>query len=238
MVAWTTASVVLDVAAVPSPTAVSRALAQDASQLLAAVSRTAIQAVVGLAIGATGTAALLLLRGLRRGSESYFYPLLVLLKATPAVAFAPVLILAFGAGLTARAMIAALIAFLPMAISALDSQRAVPRDLLLMSASYGASSFREFRHLEAPYIASGFLSGLKTGCPLAVIGAIVGDWVVGGTSTGIGARILTDYFNSNFAGLYAANLVAALLGLTLFGASHIAWLNVSGRLLGAQTAPE
>lgn len=142
------------------------------------------------------------------------YPLLVVTQAVPKVAIAPVLMLLLGAGQGSKVVVAFLVAFFPIVVDTATGLAATPSELLDLSRSYRASAFKTFVKVRFPMALPFFFSGLKVAVTLAVIGAVVGEFV--GSDQGLGYVIVsaTSYWKSNLA--FAAMLLLAVMAIGLF----------------------
>ena len=147
--------------------------------------------------------------------KSALYPLLVVTQAIPKVAIAPVLLLLLGAGEFSKIVVAFLVAFFPIVVDTATGLAATPPELLDLSRSYRASAARTFIKVRVPMARPFFFSGLKVAVTLAVIGAVVGEFV--GSDKGLGYVIVsaTSYWKSNLA--FAAILLLAAIAVALFG---------------------
>ena len=146
--------------------------------------------------------------------KSALYPLLVVTQAIPKVAIAPVLLLLLGAGEVSKVVIAFLVAFFPIVVDTATGLAATPPELLDLSRSYRAGAVRTFVKVRFPMALPFFFSGLKVAVTLAVIGAVVGEFV--GSDKGLGYVIVsaTSYWKSNLA--FAAILLLAAMAVALF----------------------
>ena len=147
--------------------------------------------------------------------RSAIYPLLVVAQAIPKVAIAPVLLLLLGAGEVSKVVVAFSVAFFPVVVDTATGLAATPSELLDLSRSYRASPLKTFLKVRFPMALPFFFSGLKVAVTLAVIGAVVGEFV--GSDKGLGYVILsaTSYWKSNLA--FAAMLLLAVMAVGLFG---------------------
>jgi NitT/TauT family transport system permease protein len=147
--------------------------------------------------------------------RSAIYPLLVVTQAVPKVAIAPVLLLLLGAGEVSKVIVAFSVAFFPIVVDTATGLAATPRELLDLSRSYRAGALRTFVKVRFPMALPFVFSGLKVAVTLAVIGAVVGEFV--GSDRGLGYVILsaTSYWKSNLA--FAAMLLLAAMAVGLFG---------------------
>jgi len=146
--------------------------------------------------------------------KTALYPLLVVTQAIPKVAIAPVLLLLLGAGEVSKIVVAFLVAFFPIVVDTATGLAATPPELLDLSRSYRASTARTFIKVRFPMALPFFFSGLKVAVTLAVIGAVVGEFV--GSDRGLGYVIVsaTSYWKSNLA--FAAMLLLAAMAVALF----------------------
>ncbi len=144
------------------------------------------------------------------------YPLIVLLQAVPKIAVAPVLLLVIGYGEIPKMIVAFLVAFFPIVVDTATGLGATPPELLELSRSYRASAFKTFVKVRFPMALPFFFSGLKVAITLAVIGAVVGEFI--GSDKGLGYVILsaTSYWKTELA--FASMILLSLIAIVLFGA--------------------
>jgi NitT/TauT family transport system permease protein len=152
--------------------------------------------------------------------RSALYPLLVVTQAVPKVAIAPVLLLLLGAGEVSKVVVAFLVAFFPVVVDTATGLAATPPELLDLSRSYRAGALKTFVKVRFPMALPFFFSGLKVAVTLAVIGAVVGEFV--GSDKGLGYVIVsaTSYWKSNLA--FGAMAILALMAVGLFGLVELA----------------
>ena len=142
------------------------------------------EVVLGLFLGASAAAGLGYALAKSVWLERLLSPYIVASQSVPVVAIAPLLVIWFGAGLLSKVLIAALIVFFPVLINTIVGLRTVPIGLRDLMRSLQASPGQTFRLLEVPAALPVFLGGLKVGATLAVIGAVVGEFV--GADRGLG----------------------------------------------------
>lgn len=148
---------------------------------------------------------------LRRG----IYPYLVTVRVLPKIAVAPLLLIYLGTGTLTAVVFVALISFFPMILSTaagLDRTPASHRDLL---RTVNASGLALFVRVELPYAVPDVFAGLKQSVTLAVIGAVVAEWVV--ADSGLGNLILLGSENLQTDLMLAALAVLVAVGLVLYG---------------------
>lgn len=222
IVIWLLSSLIVgDELILPSPLSVMKSFKSDLIRLLSNGINTAIEAFFGLLISITAAGIIIAIVGIERRSEKVIYPHIVMLKATPAVAYAPIIIILTGSiGIFPKILIASMISFFPIIIGGIDGLKSTPDKLALTADSYGASDIKRFRHINLGYTIYGFFSGLKTAAPLSVVGAIVGEYIIGGTPSGLGTFIISNYLSTNMKGVFSGALFATAIGLMFFGITY------------------
>ncbi len=148
------------------------------------------------------------------------YPLLVVVQSTPVVAIAPLLIVILGTGEAPRLAIACLITFFPLVVSATTGMLSTPVELIELSRSLGASPVREIWRIRLPHAIPHIFSGLKVGITLAVIGAVIAEFVAAEKGLGYFVQFSTSYFKIPQA--FAALLFLSVVSLLLF--KSVQWL--------------
>ena len=208
----------------PPPSAVLRATARELTPLLAAAWVTARAALYGFALSALIGTALAVVLSASRPLERAIYPYTVFLQTVPIVAIAPLLVLWFGPGMRAVAVSAFIVSVFPVIANTLGGIRSVEPPLRDLFRLYGASRWATLLQLELPSAIPSAMTGLRVAAGLAVIGAIVGEFVAGFSESdaGLGILILSSYRQLRTDLLFAAVLFASALGLLLFAAVNLA----------------
>jgi NitT/TauT family transport system permease protein len=212
----------------PPPSAVARAAAAQLGDLVSAALVTGETALLGFLLSAlVGTLAAIVL-STSRLLERAFYPYTVFLQTVPIVAIAPLLVLWFGAGTRAVTISAFVVSVFPVIANTLAGIRGVEPPLRDLFRLYGATRLATLTKLELPSALPNLVTGLRVAAGLAVIGAIVGEFVAGFSESGggLGILVLSSYRQLRTDLLFAAVLFASTLGLGLFGA-----VNLMGYLL-------
>ncbi|HEX6207652.1 MAG TPA: ABC transporter permease [Actinomycetota bacterium] len=176
---------------------------------------TFLETMAGFAVGAGSAFVLAVLSSFWGWFRQIVSPYMIILQVTPRVALAPIFITWFGFGLMPKIVMAATICFFPVFINTLTGLLNTDEEALEMFRSMGASKRQIFTQFTMPSAMPVTFAGLKTGITLALIGAIVAEFVA--TSQGLG--LLIDRFNFRLAmeEAFAVLLVLALLGLLLYG---------------------
>ncbi len=110
-------------------------------------------------------------------AERLLAPYVVASQSVPVVAVAPLLVIWFGTGLLSKVVVCALIVFFPILVNTVVGMRSVERDLRDLMRALEASRWQTIWLLEVPAALPVLLGGLKVGATLAVVGAVVGEFV-------------------------------------------------------------
>jgi NitT/TauT family transport system permease protein len=141
------------------------------------------------------------------------YPVLVVFQGLPKIALAPLMIIWMGYGTSSKVLMAFLFSVFPVVISTLGGLLGTPHHLLEHFRAIRAGRATTFWRLQLPAALPSIMDGCKTAMPLAVIGAIVGEFV--GSERGLGYLILEATAQARtdllFAALVAVSVLAGLL---------------------------
>ena len=199
---------------VPSPWTVLWTSVDQWQLLLNHMIATLVEVAAGfLAAAVLGIAAAVLLSysdWLRR----LLMPVLVLSQTIPKIAIAPLLLIWFGYGMAPKIIITFLICFFPIVISALTGFISVEKEVEILARSMGASASHMFIKFRFPSALPLIFSGLKVSITLAVVGAIVGEFV--GSDRGLGYLLLVANSNLDTPLLFSSLIVLTLIGMLLF----------------------
>ena len=199
----------------PSPSAVAVRLAGDPLFFGREGLVTLGEALGGLTIGGALAMGTGLLMAQWRWLERALLPVAVVAKVTPVVVVAPLFVLWFGFGAWPRLLIAALLAFFPILIGAVAGLRAVPtapREVLL---TLDAGVAEEALLLRLPSALPQLYAALKVATTLALLGAVVAEWV--GGDRGLGRAILLANSNLDTTTALAGVATIAAIGMALIG---------------------
>lgn len=198
----------------PKPSSVCAALVKDTPELLHATGETALASVIGLALSSVIGITLAILLSIGGWVQRAFYPYAVLFQTVPIVAIAPLLV--FWLDIDIRAVIASafIVSVFPVIANTLSGLLSVDPALRDLFRLYGASGRASLLKLRLPFALPNILTGLRIAAGLAVIGAIVGEFITGG---GIGGLIDVSRQQRRLDMVFALLLLAALLGIALFG---------------------
>mgnify|MGYP000863160103 CR=1 FL=1 len=194
----------------PAPTAVFRYLFLHLADLLLAGGVTLLEAVAGLVLGTAVGLALAVLITFWQQLEQGVMSLAILIKSTPIIAIAPILTIWLGFGPAPKVIVTALLTFFPVLINALTGFRSVDGALLDWLRSLNATPQEIFLQARWPGARPYLFAALRVVGPLALIGAVVAEWM--GASSGLGRAMWLAYTNLNMPALFAA--VFVLTGLS------------------------
>lgn len=142
------------------------------------------------------------------------YPSMIAANTIPKVALAPLLVVWLGVGMSAKVVVALLIAFFPILVSTIDGLASLPDELRELAEIDHASTWVRFRKLDAIYALPTIFTGMKVSIALAVGGAVVGEFVAG--SVGLGFVINQGTALLDTASMFAAFVILSVMALVLF----------------------
>jgi NitT/TauT family transport system permease protein len=199
---------------VPAPSSVARQLADNPARLLTHSVTTLQEVLGGFALGVVVSVPLGLLIVWSRFLERLIYPLLVAFQAIPKVALAPILVVWFGFGPTSKVMLGFVTAMFPIVINTVIGLNQTPPEMVHLMRSLGASQLQTFTKIRiftaAPYIFGGF----KVGITLAVVGAVVGEFIA--SNSGLGYLLLVANNSFNTPMLFGVVVLLSLMSVALF----------------------
>ncbi|MFQ5460783.1 MAG: ABC transporter permease, partial [Anaerolineae bacterium] len=203
----------------PGPAEVAASLAVHHRQLLFHSLITLTEVSLGFLAGglSAGVVGYVIYRS--RPLEGILMPYVVASQAVPVVAVAPLLVVWFGAGAPVKVATAALVAFFPMLVSTVVGFRNIDPAYRDLMRAHSATATQTLLLLEIPAALPVLLGGMRVGVTLAVIGAVVGEFL--GSDRGLGALILVARGQYNTPLLFAATLVLVAVALALYGATAL-----------------
>ena len=205
----------------PAPSAILQAFLDNFSSLMAsmlATLRVTVEAFAAALIAGVATA---ILFSQSRLAERALYPYAVILQVTPVVAIAPLILIWVGFERinTALVLIAALVAFFPILSNTALGLKSADFNLMDLMRLYGASRWQILWRLQLPTALPYLLGACRIAGGLALIGAVVAEFVAGsGTATGLAWRIIEAGNRLQIATMFAALALLALLGVAIFAA--------------------
>ena len=203
----------------PAPSLIAKTLFTDWSVLWPALVVTGRLTFLALLLAVIGGLAIAVAFTQSKWVEMSFFPYAVILQVTPVVAIAPLLQIYMDDAFSAALLCAWIVAFFPILSNTTIGLKSADHNLQDLFSIYGASHWQRLRYLAAPSALPYFLSGLKIAGGLALIGAVVAEFVIGraGTGLGLASTLLEASYRFNFGRLYAALVLISVMGIFIFG---------------------
>ncbi|WP_392534678.1 ABC transporter permease [Nostoc sp. C117] len=203
----------------PSPLLVFKTLITDWNELFGSLLITLQITVVAFFAAAISGLLIAILFTQSKWIERSLFPYAVILQTTPIVAIAPLIILWLKNNTFAALVVCAwIVAFFPIVSNTTLGLNSVDRNLLNLFQLYKASRWQTLLYLRLPSAMPYFLGGLKISGGLALIGAVVAEFVAGtgGAKSGIAYRILISSYNLQIPRMFAALFLTTGLGVIIF----------------------
>lgn len=203
---------------VPSPQEVAAAVAENAGVLLVATLTTLKEATFGYLLAIIGGISLAAVLSQSKLLERSIYPYAVLLQTVPVVAVAPLIVLWFGYNDLSVVIISLIMSLFPIVNNTLLGLRSTSRNLTELFALHNRSRVTAFWKLQLPGALPHIIGGLRISAGLSVIGAIVGEFIIGSGNAqgGLGVQIVFAQGRMYTALLFAEVIAATLLGFFFF----------------------
>ncbi len=207
----------------PGPLLVGKSVIEDWGLLWPAMLTTSRLTLLALFFAILGGVALAVAFTQSKWAEMSFFPYAVILQVTPVVAIAPLLQIYIDSAFVAALICAWIVAFFPILSNTTIGLKSSDRNLEDLFTIYGASRWQRLRYLAAPSALPYFLGGLKIAGGLALIGAVVAEFVIGraGTGLGLASTLLEASYRFNFGRLYAALILISAMGIVIFAITSI-----------------
>jgi NitT/TauT family transport system permease protein len=205
----------------PGPVLILDAVWTDRALLLASLGVTLRITLAALLAAAAGGAGLAFALTRARWLERSLLPYAVVAQVTPVVAIAPLIIIWIDDAFAALVVCAWIVAFFPVLANTMTGLKSADPRLRDLFRLYGASRMQTQLWLEAPSALPYFLAGLRISGGLALIGAVVAEFVAGtgGAQTGLAYRILEAGYRLQIPRLFAALALLSLTGIAIYAAS-------------------
>lgn len=202
----------------PGPILILKTLWANGPLLLRSLLVTLKITFAALVLAAVGGVALAFLMTLSRWLERSLMPYAVIAQVTPIVAIAPLLIIWINDPFLSLVACAWIVAFFPILANTIAGFRSTDRNLRDLFRLYGARRWQVQYLLEAPSALPYFLAGLRISGGLALIGAVVAEFVAGtgGTETGLAFRILEAGYRLQIPRLFAALVLLSATGIAIY----------------------
>ena len=204
------------------------AFLQDPKGLLLSLGSTLTVTFTALIASAVLGAAMALAMSASRLAQAAIQPWAVVLQVTPIVAIAPLIIVWVGDPFASLVVCAMIVAFFPVFANTATGLASAPADLVDLFGLYGAGRWRTLTLLRLPAALPYFLSGLRISGGLALVGAVVAEFVAGsgGFASGLAYRILEAGYRLEIPRMFASLVLLSLTGIAINSG-----LDLFGRLI-------
>jgi NitT/TauT family transport system permease protein len=146
-----------------------------------------------------------------RTFERFLYPLLLGLQAMPKVALGPIILVWFGFGMSSKVVLVALVCFFPLFVNTINGIKRTDTELLDACRAFSATRGYLLLHVKLPAAAGDIFSGLQIGVSMALIGAVVGEFL--SAQQGLGYMIASASVSMSLSTMFAGVLLLAVIGL-------------------------
>ncbi len=198
----------------PTPAMIGARLVTDHALLFTNAGATLYEVVAGFAVATLAGVPLALAIFYSRIVEKALYPVLVGFQTIPKAALAPLLVLYLGYDWAPKIFLSFLISFFPIVISTVVGLQSLDRNFVNLARSMGASETQLFFKIRLPAALPNIFAGLKVGISLAVIGAVIGEYVAAQRGLGYLQLQATSQFDTTLN--FAALVVISLIGIVLY----------------------
>ena len=172
------------------------------------------EAVYGFALGSAVGVGLGIAFAYSRFLARSFLPLVIASNAIPIIAVAPILLLVLGEGMKSKVAVTAFLCFFPVCINAMKGIASTPVQYVELMHVQAATGWQSFAKVRLPSSLPYVFVGLKIGATFAIIGAIVAEFVA--AQSGLGNVMVQSNYQLDMAQLFAATIVAMVLGIAFY----------------------
>src|SRR5437660_3990669 len=202
----------------PAPSAVLTAMIESRQELTTAMWKTSSSALLGFALSTLAGISIAVLLSSSPTIRRAFYPYAVFFQTVPIISIAPLLVIWFGFGRPTVIASAAIVSVFPIIASTLLGLKSTEPALIDLFKLYSATRRQTLWMLKIPFALPQIFSGLRIASGLAVVGAIVGEFIGGG---GLGSVVDSARTQQRIDRVFAAVLISSLLGVVLVGAVNL-----------------
>lgn len=198
----------------PSPLQVVMSFSTHYALLMKNLVPTLTETLLGLFFGTLLGISLALSMSLFRSIHSLLLPILLISQALPMFAIAPLLVIWFGYGITAKIATTTLMLFFPIANNFLDGLKKTPQQYLDNAQLMGANRWQMLYHIRIPAALPQLASGIRLATAMAPLGAVIGEWV--GSNQGLGFLLLSSNAQMLIDLMFATLWVLVALTISIY----------------------
>lgn len=191
---------------------------------------TLTESILGFLLANSISILIALFISFKRNHENLVMSMAVTLKTIPIIAITPLLVLWFGSDIYSKIITAALVCFFPSLVNTLRGIKSIDKNLIELFNIYSVNNFQKIKYLIFPSISPYLFSAFKVSSSLAIIGALVGEFIT--ANKGIGFLIISNYYSLNLAAVFANIITISFMGIffynliNFFEKKFIKWENI------------
>lgn len=198
----------------PTPSTINRALLENYRHIPVNTLVTVEEIILGFVVG-SGIGILIGVGvAYSKAFEKIVYPVAIFIRSAPMIAIAPILVLWFGAGITSKIVIVALVAFFPLVVNTAIGIKSVEPSLLDLLKSLSATEMETFVKVRIPWSLPYIFAGLKIAMAVSVTSAVVAEFVV--ADKGLGYMVMISLAYTDTARIFVVLGLLASIALSLF----------------------
>jgi len=226
---WTIGAKLYDMAfLLPGPMLVAQAFVTDIDMVIEGATITFREALIGYLLAITLGVIVATTMSLSKILERSLYPYAILLQTVPVVAVAPLIVLWFGFEEKSVIIVSLIISLFPIINNTLLGLKSTSINLVELFNMHDASKFESFFKLRFPAAIPNIIAGMRISAGLSVIGAIVGEFIIGSGSEGGGLGVQIIYAQAE---LETPLVMALILSATTLGFLFFMTVSTIGHLL-------
>jgi ABC-type nitrate/sulfonate/bicarbonate transport system permease component len=189
--------------------------AANRAELFDAARQTFVDAGLGLVTGTGAAVVVSIVFVMRRGVETTFMPVAMALRSVPLVAMTPLIALIFGRGLVAVMVISGIVTFFPTLVNVTQALKSVPSHTIDLMTAYGAGKGTTIRKVQFPASLPALFASARIAAPLALIGALLAEWLA--TGNGLGYLMLQSMATFQIDQLWSCVAIVTVASVVLYG---------------------
>lgn len=198
----------------PAPSEIARVMVERADLILEHSWVTGYEMIMGYLLAIAVAIPMAIAITASPNFDRFITPILLFFQTVPKISLAPLFLVWFGVGILPKVLVAFLISFFPIIIDTAVGLRSIAPEMVDLARSMGATRFQIFYRFRLPTSLPYLFSGLKVASTLAVVGAVVGEFV--GADRGLGYLLLVANSNLLTALMFGAIFALTAQGLILF----------------------
>ncbi len=179
---------------------------------------TITEAIIGFLLANLISVSIALIIYLNKKLSDIIIPFAIIINAMPIIAITPLLTIWFGPGMQSKIVTVMLFCFFPSLINVLRGIRSLDIESLWLFKIYSANRLQVIKKLILPSILPYLFSALKTSSSLAVVGALVGEFI--GSNKGLGFIIMSSYYSMNIPLAFSAITISSVFGISFYYLIH------------------